>query len=165
MFDQGIGGVLIIVLLGVCGWLFIIWQNTRRTHEQIRDIVQQQTMVRTDMSARDLCHAVHLIHPTAHIGIDYKIEHDTTDKDAYLAEWHAAAPKPTAEQLKEALTQLAGKDLVSNYAALRRAEYPSIGDQLDAAYKARQGDVAEEIELDNKITQVKEKYPKTEECL
>lgn len=165
MIDQGLLGILFIILLGVCGWLFIIWQNTRRTHEQIRDVVQQQTMVRTDMNVRELCHAVHLLHPSVHIGIDYKVKHDKEGQDAYLAEWQSTEPMPTVEELKEAMKQLAGKDLVGNYAALRRAEYPSIGDQLDAAYKARQGDVAEEIELDKKITEVKEKYPKTEECL
>jgi len=165
MIDQGILGILGIILLGVCGWIFIIWQNTRKAHEQIRDVVQQQTIVRTDMSARELCHAVHLIHPSAHIGIDYKILHDKDGQDAYLAEWHAADPKPTAEELKNALARLADGGLVTNYAALRRAEYPSIGDQLDAAYKARQGDVTQEIELDKKIRMVKEKYPKTDACI
>ncbi|MGB5304871.1 MAG: XkdW family protein [Gammaproteobacteria bacterium] len=164
MVDQGILGILGIILLGVCGWVFIIWQNARRTHEQIRDIVQQQNMVRTDMSARELCHAVHLIHPDAHIGIDYIIGHDSTGQDAYLAEWHADAPKPTAKDLQDALAKLPEGGMLSNYAALRRAEYPSIGDQLDAAYKARQGDVSAEIELDKKIREVKDKYPKTDVC-
>ena len=43
---------------------------------------------------------------------------------------------------------------------MRRAEYPSVEDQLDAAFKARQGDDTEQLELDNRIAEIKHKYPK-----
>jgi len=101
MVDQGILSILIIVLLGVCGWVFIIWKNARATHEQIRDIVQQQNMVRTDMSARDLCHAVHLIHPAAHIGIDYIIGHDSAGQDAT---WRNGMPMLPSRRPKSCMT-------------------------------------------------------------
>jgi hypothetical protein len=48
------------------------------------------------------------------------------------------------------------------YALLRKSEYPSIEDQLDALFKSRTGDTAELDELDKLITAVKEKYPKPE---
>ena len=47
--------------------------------------------------------------------------------------------------------------LASNYAELRKAEYPSIGDQLDALYKA--GVLPEYMA--EQIKAVKDKYPKT----
>ena len=48
---------------------------------------------------------------------------------------------------------------------MRRAEYPGVGDQLDAAYKARQGNDAEQIAIDELIRKVKDKYPKSVDCL
>ena len=50
-------------------------------------------------------------------------------------------------------------------ASLRRAEYPSVEDQLKAAYLARQGDTSMQEELDARITEIREKYPKSDECL
>ena len=48
------------------------------------------------------------------------------------------------------------------YSLLRKSEYPSIGDQLDALYKARNGDTSELTAIDKLITDIKEKYPKPE---
>jgi hypothetical protein len=48
---------------------------------------------------------------------------------------------------------------------MRRSEYPSIEEQLDAAYKARRGDITEQQELDNRIEQIKNKYPKSDDAL
>jgi hypothetical protein len=42
----------------------------------------------------------------------------------------------------------------------RLAEYPSLGDQADASYKARQGDNSQLLAIDTLINAVKEKYPK-----
>jgi len=53
----------------------------------------------------------------------------------------------------------------TGYAAMRRSEYPSIQDQLDAAYKARRGNTAEQEELDNRIEKIKNKYPKSDDAL
>jgi hypothetical protein len=44
--------------------------------------------------------------------------------------------------------------------ALRAKDYPSIGDQLDAQYKARQGNSADLELIDAQIAAVKAKYPK-----
>jgi len=43
-------------------------------------------------------------------------------------------------------------------------EYPDVGDQLDAAYKARRGDNAEQAAMDALITDIKMKYPKPDSC-
>lgn len=42
----------------------------------------------------------------------------------------------------------------------REAEYPSLGDQLDAAFKARQGNSTSLQEIDALIVSIKSKYPK-----
>jgi len=43
---------------------------------------------------------------------------------------------------------------------LRSSEYPSLGDQADAAFKARQGDNSQQLSIDTLIEAVKAKYPK-----
>jgi hypothetical protein len=50
------------------------------------------------------------------------------------------------------------------YREARLAEYPSLGDQLDALYKARQGDPSELAELDARIREVKARHPKPGQC-
>jgi hypothetical protein len=42
----------------------------------------------------------------------------------------------------------------------RLAEYPSLGDQADASFKARQGDNSQQLAIDTMIEAVKAKYPK-----
>jgi hypothetical protein len=42
----------------------------------------------------------------------------------------------------------------------RLAEYPSLGDQMDASFKARQGDDSQQLAIDTLIQAVKAKYPK-----
>ena len=46
------------------------------------------------------------------------------------------------------------------YRDYRRNEYPSIGDQLDAMHKAREGNWTELEKIDTLIKSVKAKYPK-----
>lgn len=50
----------------------------------------------------------------------------------------------------------------SNYKDLRWEEYPSIESQLDALYWMRQGVMDPIQEIDNKIKEAKEKYPKNQ---
>lgn len=47
-----------------------------------------------------------------------------------------------------------------DYKQIRSYKYPQIGDQMDAAYKARQGDTSEQTTIDAAIKAVKDKYPK-----
>lgn len=46
------------------------------------------------------------------------------------------------------------------YDAFRARAYPSLGDQMDAMYKARQGDTTELDAIDDAIAKVKTDYPK-----
>lgn len=165
MWDTGTLAILGFILLVVCVWILFLWQNTRRMHEQLKQVAQQQSLLRHDDGARDLCRAVHMLQPNAHAGVDYVIRHDKPSEEAYLAEWHAVAPQPTPEELQRALAKISQNELGKTYASMRRAEYPSVGNQLDAAYKARRGNDAEQIEIDEVIRKVKDKYPKSVECL
>ena len=63
---------------------------------------------------------------------------------------------PTAEQIYAAYDDLAEEKAALEYQKLRAAEYPSIGDQLDALFKA--GVFPEEMAA--KIQAVKDKYPR-----
>lgn len=163
--DGGTLLVLLFVLAGVAVWILVIWNSTRRMHEQINKVANQQTLIRHDDSARALCRAVHMLQPSVHAGIDYMIKHDGSAQEAYISEWHATTTQPTPGELQSITTQMADNNLESRYAEMRKAEYPSVGDQLEAAYLARQGDDSKQIEIDEQIRRVKEKYPKVEECL
>ena len=165
MWDTGTVAILGFILLVVCVWILYLWHNTRRMHEQLKQIAQQQSLLRHDDSARELCRAVHLLKPNAHAGVDYLIRHDRPGDEPYIDEWHASESKPTREELRHALEKITYDPTGKNYASMRRSEYPSVGDQLDAAYKARQGDDAEQIALDDLISEVKDKYPKSVDCL
>ncbi len=147
-----------IIMVG--GWLYFVSQNARSTHQQLRKIAQQHTLIHADERARELCLAVHQLHPMMHAGVDFLIKRESPDQSPYIAEWYGNDPKPTPAQLAAAFSKVAGK----NYVDLRRAEYPTVGDQLDAAYKARQGDSSEQIKIDARIADVKMKYPKSGAC-
>lgn len=88
--------------------------------------------------------------------------------DRKEAEWEALEPKtrtisdPLTQETKEVPIQ---KEEIlrpdnPDYYALRRAEYPSLGDQLDAFWKGP--DSPEYAAMMDKIAAVKAKYPKTE---
>ena len=63
---------------------------------------------------------------------------------------------PTLEQIQAEVAVIAEEAQKSQYKLLRKAEYPSIGDQLDALYHA--GLFPQEMA--DKIAAVKLKYPK-----
>jgi hypothetical protein len=151
---------LTFTVLLVGGWLFFVSQNARNTRRQIHQIAEQHTLIHADERARELCMAIHQLHPMMHAGVDFMIKRDGTDNAPYIAEWNASTPKPSREQLDTAFSKVAGK----NYVDLRKAEYPSVGDQLDAAYKARHGDNSEQIRQDTRIADIKMKYPKSGTC-
>lgn len=52
------------------------------------------------------------------------------------------------------------EQLVAACRSLRHANYPSVGEQLDALYKARHGDPTALEEIDARIADVKSRYPK-----
>lgn len=160
IIEDWILATLVVLFILACGWLYVIWQNTQRSEHQIRQVVSQQALIGSDVSARTLCHAVHYLYPSMHAGVDFVIKHDDPDKPPYIAEWNSTLEKPTDIQLKRALAKISDHGLLENYAIRRQAEYPSIGDQLDAAFKARHGDKTEQMEQDRKIQEIKDKYPK-----
>jgi len=165
MLTNGALNVLIVILIAVCFWVFILWKNSRRLHEDINMVAQQHSLIRNDDSARTLCRALHLLNPKLTTGIDYVIRHDSQDQQPYIAEWMSDFSQPTADQIRNALAEISDVNHEAKYAAMRRSEYPSVGEQLDAAYQARQGNDAKQIEIDARIRKVKEKYPKTEDCI
>jgi hypothetical protein len=144
------------------GWIYVISQNARNTHKQLQQIAQQHTLIHSDKRARKICRAVHQLHPLMHAGVDFVILRDGPGEEPYIAEWNGSDPKPTPEQLQAVLPTIPRAD--QDFAELRRSEYPSVGDQLDAAYKVRHGDNSEQIEIDVKIAEVKARYPKSDIC-
>lgn len=57
------------------------------------------------------------------------------------------------------LRELSYEERLAACHAARRAAYPPIGDQLDAAFKARLGDTAAQDAIDAEIAAVKARYP------
>jgi hypothetical protein len=63
---------------------------------------------------------------------------------------------PTLEELQAEHARLLQEDQSNEYRAKRRIEYPSIGDQLDALFRAG----VFPPEMAAKIQEIKNKYPK-----
>jgi hypothetical protein len=163
--DNGVISIVIVVLLALCGWTYILWKNSRKMDDAINLTAQQQNLVRNDERARTLCRAIHFLNPNITAGIDYIISHDAPEQEPYIAEWMTNTPRPTEEEINSALLEISDVHHKEKYAAMRGAEYPSVEEQLDAAYQARQGNNAKQLEIDEKIRRVKEKYPKSDECV
>ena len=72
-------------------------------------------------------------------------------------EWYDSTPKPTQEELDALWGPLLAERARTAYIDLRVAEYPPIGDQLDALWKG--GDAAAEMLVI--VQAVKTKYPKS----
>lgn len=165
-FDSSTLNFLLITLIVVGIWGLILWSNTRSMHKQIIRVAQQQSAIRQNDEVRQLCRAIHYLHPTVHAGIDYIVNDGGPGKKPYIAQWlHTNIAEPGQEELDRALQAISGVDPVKDHATQRLRAYPSVGDQLDAAYKARHGDDSDQVRLDALITQVKQQYPKSDETL
>ncbi len=164
MIDQGEGYIVILLLTLVVFWIFYLWRNSRQLHSDIKQVAQQHSIIRHDDRVRMLCRAIHLINPNVSAGIDYIVRHDNPDQEPVIAEWKSDAPQPTEEQIRNALKEVSNTYHEQEYAEMRRAEYPSVEEQLQAAYEARQGNNAMQLKVDERIRLVREKYPKSEEC-
>lgn len=116
------------------------------------------TAFRPTKSMRELCIAVHRLFPNAVAWVDFQIVDE--GNGAFLSEWFLPAPKPSADQLRAALADYKAEEDSTEYHDARLSEYPSIGDQLDALYKARQGDATELREIDARIHATKNRHPK-----
>jgi hypothetical protein len=166
MFENPTMNYILIMLVLVFIWVFALRMNNRSTQQLIHQVARQQSLIRQSEDVRLLCRAIHHLYPSIHAGTDYIVSKDGPDQKAHIEEWlHTNLPQPTQEQLDEALREISSVDPVRDHAAQRRAEYPSVGDQLDAAWKARQGDHSEQQRLDAQIARIKEKYPKSDASL
>ena len=165
IMDKGVTNIIIVVLIVVCVFIYILWKNSQRTKEAISLVAQQHGLVGHDERARMLCRAIHMLKPNLAAGVDYVIRHNSPEQEPYIAEWMADTPQPTDKEINSALLEISDLRHEEKYATMRRMEYPSVGEQLDAAYQARQGNNAKQNEIDEKIRLVREKYPKTDECV
>jgi hypothetical protein len=157
--------IVTVVLVAACIWLYILWKNSRRMHDTINLVAQQQDLIRHDERARKLCRAIHILEPNFTVGVDYFIGHDSQEQEPYITKWMSNSSRPTEAEISSALLEISDIHHEAKYAGMRRAEYPSVAEQLDAAYQARQGNTAKQLEVDEKIRDVKDKYPKTDECI
>ena len=165
-FDSSTFNFFLVILLFVCIWVIVLWSNARTMHKQIHQVAQQQSVIRHDDAVRLLCRAIHSLQPTVHAGIDYIVSAGDPEQNPYIVKWlHSNIPEPKPEELEQALKNISGIDPVKDHAAQRVREYPSVGDQLDAAYKARHGDDTDQLRLDGQISMIKKKYPKSDEYL
>lgn len=163
--NNGVLSIIIVVLVSTCIMIFVLWKNSRRMDEAIRQSAQQRNLVMHDERALMLCRAVRILNPNVRAGEDYLIKQDAPDQEPYIAEWTADTPRPTDKELDTALREVRDARHEEKYAAMRRADYPSVEEQLDAAYQARQGDDTKQREVDEKIRRVKEHYPKGNGCV
>ncbi len=154
-------GVLFLILAGLFAAIFISSSNTREARKHTRTIFQQQKLLKTSRDAHRLSQAIHLLCPTARIGTDYTIGLDGSGGKPFIASWEAGSTQPEQAELDRALARVPEVD-TRGYAAMRRAEYPSVEDQLDAAWKARHGNEMEQQQLDTRIEEIKNKYPKSD---
>jgi len=162
--DKGVINIVIVVLVAACIWLYILWQNSRKMHDTINLVAQQRELIRHDERARTLCRAVRMLNPDFTVGVDYFIGQDAPEQEPYIAEWMTSTSRPSEQEIKAAMQEISDVHHEEKYASMRRVEYPSVEEQLDAAYQARQGNNTKQLEVDEKIRLVKEKFPKTEEC-
>ena len=162
---NGVTNIIFVVLISVCVMIYVLWKNSRRMDEAIKLSVQQHSLVRHDERALTLCRAIRILNPNVRVGVDYIIRQDTPEQEPYIADWMADISQPTGEEINAALLEVSDVHHEDKFAAMRRADYPSVEEQLDAAYRARQGDNAKQLEVDEKIRRVKERYPKRDECL
>ena len=161
---SGVINIVIVVLISVCIMVYVLWKNSRKMDEAIKLTAQQRNLVKQDERALSLCRAIRILNPNVTAGVDYIIRQDSPDQAPYIAEWLADTSRPAEEEINAALLEISDASHEDKYAAMRRADYPSVEEQLDAAYQARQGNDAKQLEVDEKIRRVKEHYPKGGEC-
>ncbi len=99
--------------------------------------------------------AIMYLYPQAKPLVDFMVSEDENGQRISL--WNIDAPEPTEEELQSAWEAYSANETAIAYRAKRAAEYPSIGDQLDALFKA--GIFPEDMAT--KIQAVKDKHPKT----
>jgi len=119
---------------------------------------------------RQLDGAIKILFPDAVLDIDYVLQQDSAEDGPFISKWNLPDPKPTQSELEVAEAQHIAKMASEAYKGKRKAEYPDIGEQLDAQWKAFEklgltsninaGEGTPE-KMFAKIKAVKTKYPKS----
>ena len=86
--------------------------------------------------------------------VDYRLEADSAAV-VFISEWNSDQPQPTQAEIETAHAEWQAEYDAQEYARNRQAEYPPIGDQLDALFHAGvfPADMAAQLQA------VKDKYP------
>ena len=139
-------------------------KTDRATIDQLRnqlDDVSSGSVV-PSAAARELCRAIRCLYPAAQAGVDFSVA-DGGD-GPYIREWSLLVPQPDDAKLQQAITDCKASSESSRYREERAFAYPSVGDQLDALYKARNGDSTDLDAIDGQIAEVKQRFPRTDPC-
>jgi hypothetical protein len=157
-------GVVLFVILALA-WGSARARKADRAHiDELSgrlDRVSRSSLIPSE-AARELCLSIRCLYPAMQMGVDFRVADD--GEGAYIEEWNNAADKPGQEQLDRAMAECRKNKDVSRYREERAFAYPSVGDQLDAMYKARMGDSAELEAIDQRIAEIKEQYPRGDSC-
>ncbi|MCP5146427.1 MAG: hypothetical protein H6978_16580 [Gammaproteobacteria bacterium] len=113
-------------------------------------------------AAREMCAAIHHLHPNAIAGEHFQIVDD--GQGPYISAWYMDEPQPSPRELADIVEGHREEWSDHGYREARLAEYPSIGDQLDALYKARHGDNSDLQAIDAQISEIKSRHPNIDRC-
>ena len=96
------------------------------------------------------------------ISIELSAKQNTKTNLSWLAEQLKTKPGIKAEDLSVTLNEWQDPDvnITVDYKTARRETYPTLAEQLDALYWARQGDDTKQKAIDDEIKVIKDRYPK-----
>lgn len=101
------------------------------------------------------------LYPTAKPLVDFWVRDDSDGNGPYIAAWNLPDPQPTQAELEAAWAAYEANRKATEYRELRKAEYPTTGDQLDAIWKLLEPAAGTEAAvIKEQILAVKAKYPK-----
>ena len=88
--------------------------------------------------------------------VDFTLQDDSDGNGVYIKSWISSDAQPTVSAIEAAEVEWQTAYDAQAYARSRKAEYPSIGDQLDMIY--HNGDGGATFQAAIKV--IKDKYPK-----
>ena len=151
---------VVLFVIVVLGWALARARSVdRETINQLQsqlDGVSSGALV-PSTAARELCRGIRCLYPSAQSGVDFSVA-DAGD-GPYIREWELPVPQPDEAQLQQAMVDCRKASETSRYREERALAYPSIGDQMDAMYQARNGDSTALDAIDQQIAEVKGRYP------
>jgi len=155
--------VLFVLVVVIWGWLRARksdQETLEQFRSQLRDVSSGAVIPST--GARQLCRAVRCMYPAAQVGVDFSVADGETGP--FIREWSLLVPQPDDARLQKAIKECKASTETSAYREERAFAYPSVGDQLDALYKARQGDSSALDQIDSQIAAVKQQFPRPDAC-